>query len=102
MIKSEYSIKEFVSHLELLIQRSARLSEMEHEIHRLENQVKSLKNALQDSLDLKSIELCRELETEVLVRLAKKLLPLFGMTAPENFESVVRNFLDNRADVQNL
>jgi hypothetical protein len=41
----------------------------------------------------KATEFCAEVEVEVLVKLAMKLTPIFGLTKPERYEQMVREYI---------
>lgn len=96
MGKHNFSMDAFVDELEILITKSAENSKLVEENTELRKRVDILEADQRTLINTKATEFIREVETEVMVRLAVKLAPIFGMTMPENYESMVRKFLQRQ------
>jgi cell shape-determining protein MreC len=95
---TKFNMGAFVDELEILINKSVEYSKLAKENDKLRKQIEELEQDQETLVKTKATEYHRDVETEVLVRLAMKLAPVFGLTMPENYESMVRNFLSKRDD----
>lgn len=86
----------FVEELELLINKSVQYSILAEENRELKKRIEVLEADQKYLVATKATEYNKEVELEVMVRLAKQLAPFFGFTMGENFERMVRQFLESR------
>ena len=97
MSDSKFNMSDFVDELELLVNNSAENAKLAIENARLRERIEVLERDQQTLVNAKATEYMREVEIEVMVRLALKLSPIFGLTQPKNYESMVREFLKKQA-----
>jgi uncharacterized protein YdcH (DUF465 family) len=97
----KFDMGAFVDELEMLVNRSVEYYKLVEENDRLEEKIKILEEDQQTLIKTKATEYQRECEDEVMVRLAMKLAPIFGLTMSENYERMVRDFLAKQKGTSN-